>query len=403
MVSLVDLLSAHYAPIQQCMFSYLGVPEVLALTKACRALACVQQRFKETSYDVNLCLQPFFTHPHEFRSLQAQCDALIVGDFARRFFTRRTSELLEMKIVIEVKHVHILTTYLSRADFAIESTNEDLLKGQVYVKHCTDGKKRRFKVQYTDTSTIIETLVSAGTTACQNFITWNKAYALFPYTTFMRQEAYLIELSERMDLEYAAMTEQEGIRIKSSSWMEINPMAQSQRLTRNRRIGDRHTWMIDLDTADLTPSTTPDAVLEVSTFRVVVSRDLTVLFHGPIGAYDLVFRVIKTPVFRHRYMTLIDCGYDYCEGCGTEFCSGCKMLWKCLDESAYIAFSIMPPDKRPNDFATFARAEMPGNCLRDTFDIPSTWTYYDDEAIKYLNGAWEKQCDVDAWKEIMAN
>lgn len=71
-------------------------------------------------------------------------------------------------------------------------------------------------------------------------------------------------------------------------------------LTRLRRIGDEHTWTIPLDTVGVTPSPTPDSVLDVCTFRM----NLPVMRGFPVEYYTLdVTTKFCHPVPEHSYST----------------------------------------------------------------------------------------------------
>ena len=99
-----------------------------------------------------------------------------------------------------------------------------------------------------------------------NVITWNKAYAIYPLQTFVRHKTYLTkQISEvygKLLLKYA----QRGWDTGDVLWPEECPS--NHGLSGLRRIGDKYTWVIPLDTNGIPPSKVPDSVIEHSVFQV---------------------------------------------------------------------------------------------------------------------------------------
>ena len=98
-----------------------------------------------------------------------------------------------------------------------------------------------------------------------------------------------------------------GSTIGSDSWELIldNDANDIGELVRRRRIGDKHTWVLDLDIRGSDAPEVPPDVLEVTTFRLRiperVDQDLN------IAHYEIDFdEHIRHSVLRHRYVTLAD-------------------------------------------------------------------------------------------------
>jgi len=142
MVSVVDLLSIQYAPIQTAMMVYLEVRDVMALSRTCVGLKPLWPMMLSKGYRINELLRFFVTDPNEFRSTQRQCDALVSGDFARRFITRSSMPCRFSKIYIHVdkKNAHILKAYLQLEGYQVTDYEEDnQIRTWQYRKMDTDG------------------------------------------------------------------------------------------------------------------------------------------------------------------------------------------------------------------------------------------------------------------------
>lgn len=80
MVSLIDLLSNTYAPMQTMILPYLSIADVISLTLTCKGFDQLQPTLMATAYNINCLLGKFFKDPLEFRSLQGRCGAIVTGD-----------------------------------------------------------------------------------------------------------------------------------------------------------------------------------------------------------------------------------------------------------------------------------------------------------------------------------
>lgn len=88
MVTLVDLLSTTYGPVQTMILPHMGVAEVIALTRTCKGFDQLQPILNSTAYNMDHSLMKFSNDPKKFRSILAKCGGLIAGAFARHFFSR---------------------------------------------------------------------------------------------------------------------------------------------------------------------------------------------------------------------------------------------------------------------------------------------------------------------------
>ena len=85
------------------------------------------------------------------------------------------------------------------------------------------------------------------TTAVCNIITWNKAYALFPYETFIEHKTLLLKQTDSWTESLLLKYERRGWKVKM--WDELTELEKWDNLKRS--VGDQHTWQMDLDTRSL--------------------------------------------------------------------------------------------------------------------------------------------------------
>lgn len=107
-------------------------------------------------------------------------------------------------------------------------------------------------------------LCGFDTTMVVNIITWNKAYSIFPLITFIQYRGYLLQPLHDGSSPFISKYTRRGWKIQEIVWPEdwkVNHSIQPY-----RRIGDRYTWTISLDTSKVSWSQTPDYVLEHSCF-----------------------------------------------------------------------------------------------------------------------------------------
>lgn len=240
------------------------------------------------------------------------------------------------------------------------------------------------------------------TTAVVNFISWNKAYSVFPRATFLFYETVPLKIVSdfygRLHTKYS----QRGWRMRTEAvkiygGALLQPLRDSQLplgdLTRhgNRRIGDRDSWVMQLgDTAGIIEAQrgssssssfqlTPDFVLEYSCFQVrgLLEQSQNLAYMTDWGsarsALGVTIRagVFQSHVLRHRYLT----GFI-------------NAFWRELRETALqeVIGQLCKLDaSRVDDLVRGAvPIQLDHNQLNMiSFDHPIGWDYMDD-TIPYL-------------------
>ena len=148
-------------------------------------------------------------------------------------------------------------------------------------------------------------LQEASNTASLNFITWDKAFSLFPLSTFIWHKVYVRD--------QCAKTTQTELR--QMGWTLVapyipNPRSPSHPVQHERRVGDRRTWSIVLNTDGIQSSKTPDSIIENSFFSMHGLPFRTNYPRASVGVHISTFKTfeIKTWPLQARYTYLISYG-----------------------------------------------------------------------------------------------
>jgi hypothetical protein len=179
-----------------------------------------------------------------------------------------------------------------------------------------------------------------------------------------------------------------GLRDHEVLQRQANIAGRFDILTRRRRVGDRYTWVIDLETDGINPSLQPDDVLESTSLRIEVDKDPSPGSHYSFDTDQ--FRVLEHPLLTYSYATLGSCESPdpRCDSHCYEF----QVLVKHMDVMSYMNLMKLSIDDRPPELDQFASGSIRAKEL--TFSRPASWKYRDDEVMKYLRDLLD-ECDRD--------
>ena len=225
---------------------------------------------------------------------------------------------------------------------------------------------------------------NAAFTSDVNFITWNKAYSVFAYQTFILQEGYLLKhvadiaadrtlkVWDNIGISIAPVNFQDALHLDAST----DPGASGPRskMMRKRLIGDRHSWVIHLDTHGIEPPPFQDHSFDYAGFEVTTSIRNTIFLPSPgpfppFDHYTIKMTVLKSRVLRHQYA--------FADRARAEHCY--------FRDRAVMQLFALASEQRPPGFAqTFAlRQHIDLSDIGD-FVPPGGWIYHDDEMLKML-------------------
>ncbi|KAF5232816.1 hypothetical protein FANTH_12795 [Fusarium anthophilum] len=272
----LDTLSQHQPqlvemllqpPILEVLRCFLILPDFLALFQVCKRLYKSKNNILRFICAINAALKSFVTDATMFRSQLGHYNAIISGPFALNFLQLSRNKVLELDIFIkEGADADRFTDYLQTTEeYKNDAEVEMIPRRRVYSRL----SQPNIQIRVTQTTGLpIETiLTSSSTTAMVNFITWNKAYCIFPRQTLLKHEFYPLRPldddfgSELGELSLHGWTNRDiiwpdHVREKSHSFIPV------------RRVADSSSLVIALDTNSVVPQAVPDYVIELSPFEI---------------------------------------------------------------------------------------------------------------------------------------
>jgi hypothetical protein len=384
--TLADLLSSRYAPVQENLLKMLSPREEARLNCVSKDLRKGVMAFR--NWD-NI-LEKFFSDAKAFRSFQAKVNGILTGDIVIDFFARTKHFILDDPVLIFI----VDQDDMEAAREFLE--NDGFVKDDNYVDNGIgyDGINQVFEHPHRSTGVKVhlcggfDSLMSAllfgnymalNTTLSLNIITWNKAYSVFPSLSFVDKTAFSLEYDTtsaslldnvgRWHRRIAAA----GYKIKDISWSRV----QDPSLARRRRMCDKHTWVIDLPTQEITASPVPDGAIASTTFAIVeIGPGFDEATAGYLKSFD---RALSSPVLRHEYVTHYSKNSAY--EAKIEFVKA-RLLAQTYMELGKLELKDRPP--------RFSQIKDHPEILKDdqfwaNVTKPSWWTYYDDDVIEFLD------------------
>lgn len=215
----------------------------------------------------------------------------------------------------------------------------------------------------TPTTPLQSVLIASFTSLAVNFIAWNKAYSLFPLSTFVHHDAYLFGDTDLDDSFPKELTlsryVKQGWNFEHTSWPEAKIAEGRYPVRPLRCVTGRLSWVIPFDTKDIATSQTPDYVTDYSTFDVGPGKNF-----DELRTYIVSAPVIESSVLKHSWI------------CGS-FGWSC-FLKRILDYTVLAELHKLPEDARPLNFEWMVQ-EPDGIHRRMDAESSESWTYYDDQ------------------------
>ena len=212
------------------------------------------------------------------------------------------------------------------------------------------------------------------TTAIVNFISWNKAYSIYPLMTLGKHRAYMQQIHSNSPVQRAKVRKyvQRGWICEQLNPLDVhNPTQPSQPIRATRSINDRFTLTIPLSTEDVATPTTPrNCALELTNFNIIPDK---LIMYGPEDAtltlhhYETAAFALSACVLRHRHV----CSF------GFE-----QWLGRVLDYKALEQLHELPLSSRPRNFAQLV-ADPVGLHRNLGFERPDSWRFCDDEVPEF--------------------
>jgi hypothetical protein len=385
-VNLIDLLSNRFAPVQHTLLGMLDARDEATLKCVSKELSTFSNGYRNWDY----ILEKFFSNAKTFRSLQAEWNALVSGDVVIDFFARTTSFIrndAHLILMVPMDFQEQARTFLLEEGYTmIPAETIEIDEEYVHPSRSTGFDNQvKISLHKSHISPVYTSLCwrELDLTTCHNFVTWNKAYSLFPYSTFVQNEGYylkscmdtVMEDEPRIGAQLRALS-LAGYKIKDLAWYG----EQEDKIVRSRRFDDKHSWIINLPVQGVTASEIPDGVIASSTFKIKKRDNEDPKDFAGQTYYNCGNQVIlKSAVLRHHYLL------QYSEGSAYE--KKIDSLKRRLSALTFTELAKLPIEDRPpryRDLRASPRLIYDSRFL-GSFTKPPSWTYYDNDVIGFLD------------------
>ena len=180
-------------------------------------------------------------------------------------------------------------------------------------------------------------------------MSWNKAYSIFPRSTFVQYKGYNLEAKDSSPRPSPREKTWAGWNLQELMWLDEQPL--NHPIRNYRRVGDGFSWTIPFDTKNVQWSKIPDYVLEYQSFKMIPLQGLVYGVLRPV-AYHIGATEFLHETLSYRYL----CNRD---------------LFRFLNQHFGSAIPIEPRDTEPTarqvDHAS-TRGNREGSSLERTGD-----------------------------------
>ncbi|KAL8850395.1 MAG: hypothetical protein Q9221_004627 [Calogaya cf. arnoldii] len=247
-------------PIFSCLCDHLEIGDILALSRTCKRFASLYEYLLPIKWNVEKRLQRFVRDPTGLRSKMGELDVLISGSFAIQSFQRVTWLSSDLDLYVEDdEESDALCAYLVESEgYTLKPTKDPggdefgyALYSFVHIWRYVrpdPGRQDHFTEIQVITAAevpIHAILNSFYTTVVVNIISWNKAYSVYPMTTFIQKRGYLLQPLDDYSTSLVIKYTNRGWKIQETMWPEDERL--NHPIQQFRRIGDRYTWTILLN------------------------------------------------------------------------------------------------------------------------------------------------------------
>ncbi|KAL9580239.1 MAG: hypothetical protein Q9212_004611 [Teloschistes hypoglaucus] len=336
-------------PVCDRICSFLPIGDLVNLTRTCRQLSSLYQNLLPAQWNVDRRLLGFVNDPKALRSFMGKHDVLISGSFAIQFFERVTWKESDLDLYAEAgPSTEALDKYLCEKEgYRISRRTggvdywpiDDWVETRTYTKKRADSTDSQIQIVATAYVPIFAILMGFYSTLVVNVISWNKAYAIYPQSSFIHHKSYLLKKMDDYNGRSVAKYDARGWRSQDVLWPEEE--ASHGCIVKPRRLNDKFTWTIPFDVIDVAPAATPDFVLEFSTWKLAKCREVD---RRNISS-KLLFYITYTDKFwalilKHRYIF-----QDRCISCSSGGNEG--YFWEDFLQPRLIRMSLMELHKVP--------------------------------------------------------
>ncbi len=178
-------------------------------------------------------------------------------------------------------------TFLRLSNHAQIENNEE--------ERTTEPSSTKIQLVVTEGMPVESILKGFCSTMFVNFMSWNRAYSVFPLSTFIQYKGY--QLGGPFSRSPSLLNEHSlrGWDMQKLMWLEEKRL--NHPIRTYRRIGDGFTWTIPFDTKNVQWSKIPDYVLELACFQM----------HSRQGKIPVAYQINTTEfvdqTLKYRYLS----------------------------------------------------------------------------------------------------
>ncbi|KAF4444539.1 hypothetical protein F53441_11102 [Fusarium austroafricanum] len=315
-----------------------------------------------------------------FRSQLGRCNAMLSGSFALNFFQMCNKEVTGLDIFVsEGSNADQFTDYLERSEgYGSDTEAETMIRSGVYSR--TSQPNIKIRITRTPGSPIQTILTSSSTTAYINVIAWNKAYSIFPRQTLIKHKFFpLRSPDDDFGTELSELSLQ-GWTARDIIWPD-HDKEKLHDVVGIRRIGDKSSLIIPLDTESLVTQSVPDHVIELSQFEIPESSrnnqfgPLASQSSAPMSTFlQIRAKNLSSPVLRYAYTTA-DTGWR-------GFVVERLQRWAWLE-----LYKVKREDRPLQD--QWSRPLVSDVSITPDSELPQSWDYADDQMMAWYQ-LWER-------------
>ncbi|TFK61793.1 hypothetical protein BDN72DRAFT_903786 [Pluteus cervinus] len=240
-------------PFSDSIFGCLSPVDLYHLQLTCFRLNAIIINFNSRAYHLEDVLSPFFEKDEytDFREMQKSTNAFISGSTALQFFSREVFEGCDLDLYVEKGQETALVDWLQSIHYKLVQliglTEEEMEQVEeppslFYSPYVIQFLKlirgeKRIEVMVIDRSPLFA-IFHFALTCVHNFITYEGAMSLYPYSTFHdRQALFLPHVLGERDGVFCQKYERRGWEICDAPGM-VHHMSSSV----DRQVGDSYCW-----------------------------------------------------------------------------------------------------------------------------------------------------------------
>ena len=236
------------------------------------------------------------------------------------------------------------------------------------IKEKREGDDTKIQIVTTKSDPLLCILAGFYSTVVIHFFSWQKAYSIFPRTTFIDRRCYMLKEIDQFHAPRLAKYSRRGWQLQDVAWAG-EPRVPA--LEGTRRVGDHHSWVIPLNIEGVEQTGKPDHVFAFANFHVEKYANNKWGGRGPTY-YNITAKGFKALVLRYRYIYASQSWMDFL---GTR-----------MDSLTTMELLKLDPNERPSWFTDAIQFPIAHYCapyIRRPWPTPKSWKFYDEEVPKW--------------------